>query len=111
MTTSNIRGATVHTSHRAAPGRKASTSGTGGGAAGGPGGGDEKSSVRGSLRGLGRLLPVEARQERLHAGGVLHGAVRAKEQLRGHPEVQVLAQPAPDEASRALEGLERGDPL
>src|SRR4030095_2074933 len=44
-------------------------------------------------------------------GGVLHGAVRPKGDLRRDPEIEVLAEPVPHEAARALESLEGLRPL
>ena len=43
--------------------------------------------------------------------GVLHGPVGPEHDLGGDPQVQVPAQPAPHEAPRALERLERSGPL
>src|SRR5712691_11064470 len=53
-------------------------------------------------------LRLELGEEGLDVRGVLHRPVRAEEELRGRAQVEVTAQPAPDEAAGALEGLERG---
>src|SRR5574339_526521 len=60
----------------------------------------------------GRVAPrLEFGEQGLDVGRVLHRAVRAEEQLGGGAQVEVPAQPAPHEAPRALERLERGGPL
>src|SRR5690349_22089662 len=60
----------------------------------------------------GRLAPrLEIGEQGQDVGRVLHRVVRAEEQLGGGAQVEVPAQPAPHEAPRALERLERGGPL
>src|SRR4029077_14233996 len=58
-----------------------------------------------------RALGAQLGQQRLDVGGVLHGAVGAGEQLRRGAQIEVPAEPAPHEATRALERLERLIPL
>src|ERR1700730_8181160 len=63
-----------------------------------------------AFRGVGRLR-AQVGQKGLDVRGVLHGSVGAEEQLRSRAQIEVAAKPAPHEAARALEGLERGGPL
>src|SRR5215813_12154612 len=58
-----------------------------------------------------RATRLEAGQERLNVGRVLHGAVRTERNLRRDTEVEVFPQPVPDEATGALERLEGLRPL
>src|SRR5690242_44430 len=60
---------------------------------------------------LARALGAQLGQQRLDVGGVLHRAVGAEEQLRRGAQIEVPAEPAPHEAARALERLERLLPL
>src|SRR5713226_3186343 len=63
-----------------------------------------------ALRRIARLR-LELGEEGLDVRCVFHRPVRAEQELGGRAQVEVTAQPAPDEAARALEGLERGGPL
>src|SRR5581483_2416243 len=62
------------------------------------------------IRGV-RAPRLELGEQGLDVRGVLHRAIRPEEQLGRRAEVEVPAQPAPHEAARALQGLQRGGPL